>query len=78
MNATSVFNTVSLTTGDLTAEQIAVLATSKSDLKGISVKTDWERKADKNSITSIIGKVSSQKTGLPAEEASDYVKKVIR
>ena len=37
MNATSVFNTASLTTGDLTAEQIAVLATSKSDLKGISV-----------------------------------------
>ena len=75
MNATSVFNTASLTTGDLTAEQIAVLATNKSDLDGISVKTDWERKADKNSITSIIGKVSSQKTGLPAEEASDYVKK---
>ncbi len=75
MNATSVFNTASLTTGDLTAEQIAVLATSKSDLKGISVKTDWERKTDKNSITSIIGKVSSQKTGLPAEEANNYVKK---
>ncbi|MCB4985914.1 penicillin-binding protein 2, partial [Streptococcus mutans] len=47
----------------------------KSDLKGISVKTDWERKTDKNSITSIIGKVSSQKTGLPAEEANNYVKK---
>ncbi|EHJ51557.1 penicillin-binding protein PBP2B [Streptococcus macacae] len=75
MNATSVFNTASLTTGDLTSEQIAVLATSKSNLKGISVKTDWERKSVKNSITSVIGKVSSQKTGLPAEEAKNYVKK---
>ena len=75
MNATSTFNTVSLTTGDLTAEQIAVIATNKEDLPGITVKSDWERQDMNTSLSSIIGRVSSQKTGLPAEEADTYVKK---
>ena len=75
MNATSTFNTVSLMTGDLTAEQIAVIATNKEDLPGITVKSDWERQDMNTSLSSIIGRVSSQKTGLPAEEADTYVKK---
>ncbi len=75
MNATSTFNTVSLTTADLTAEQIAVIATNKEDLPGITVKSDWERQDMNTSLSSIIGRVSSQKTGLPAEEADTYVKK---
>lgn len=75
MNAAQAFNTVSLTTGELNDQQIAVITAKSKELSGISVRTDWTRKAASNSLSSVIGTVSSEKTGLPAEEVDTYLKK---
>lgn len=74
MNATPTFGTTSLKTADLTAEQIALISSNK-DLTGISVRSDWERQTIASSLSPIIGKVSSEKAGLPAEEVKDYLAK---
>ena len=43
MNAVSNFSTVTLKTGDLTPEQIAIVAAKQKELNGITVAKDWER-----------------------------------
>lgn len=75
MNAASTFSTVNLTTGDLTEEQIANITANQSKLSGISIATDWDRETPTSSLASIIGTVSSKHSGLPAEEADDYLAK---
>ena len=75
MNAASTFSTVDLTTGDLTEEQIAYITANQSKLSGISIATDWDRETPTSSLASIIGTVSSKHSGLPAEEADDYLAK---
>lgn len=75
MNAASTFSTVNLTTGDLTEEQIAYITANQSKLSGISIATDWDRETPTSSLASIIGTVSSKPSGLPAEEADDYLAK---
>ena len=75
MNAASKFSTVNLTTGDLTEEQIAYITANQSKLSGISIGTDWDRETPTSSLASIIGTVSSKDSGLPAEEADDYLAK---
>lgn len=75
MNAASTFSTVNLTTGDLTEEQIAYITANQSKLSGISIGTDWDRETPTSSLASIIGTVSSKDSGLPAEEADDYLAK---
>lgn len=75
MNATQLFATVSLKTGDLSHEQIAKLAADKEDLKGITVRPEWYRRTLDTSLASIVGQVSSEDAGLPAEEAEAYLDK---
>lgn len=75
MNAASTFSTVNLTTGDLTEEQIAYITANQSKLPGISIATDWDRQTPTGSLASIIGTVSSKTSGIPAEEAKDYLAK---
>ncbi len=74
MNATPTFATISLNTAELTAEQIALVSSDK-ELDGISVRTDWERRILDTSLSSIIGTVSTEKAGLPAEEVEEYLAK---
>ncbi len=75
MNSVATFDTITLKTQDLSEEEIAYLIANKSKLPGISVATDWNRKIEDASLTSIIGKVSSREAGLPQEEADSYIKK---
>jgi len=75
MNAASTFSTVNLTTGDLTEEQIDYITANQFKLSGISIATDWDRETPTSSLASIIGTVSSKDSGLPAEEADDYLAK---
>lgn len=75
MNAASTFSTVNLTTGDLTDEQIAYITANRSKLSGISIATDWDRQTSESSLSSVIGTVSSKQSGLPAEEAEEYLAK---
>lgn len=44
-------------------------------MPGISISTSWDRKVLETSLSSIVGSVSSEKAGLPAEEAEAYLKK---
>ena len=75
LNAVENFATGTILTDDLTDTQIALIASSSKELPGISISTSWDRKVLETSLSSIVGSVSSEKAGLPAEEADDYIKK---
>ena len=75
LNAVEHFATGTILTDDLTDTQIALIASSSKELPGISISTSWDRKVLETSLSSIVGSVSSEKAGLPAEEADDYLKK---
>ncbi|WP_164828444.1 penicillin-binding protein PBP2B, partial [Streptococcus sp. DD11] len=75
MNAISNFSTGTIQTDALSTEQVAILASSSKELPGISVSTGWDRKVLDTSLASIVGNISTEKTGLPAEEADAYLKK---
>ncbi|MGT2907210.1 penicillin-binding protein PBP2B [Streptococcus dentiloxodontae] len=75
MNAVSNFSTVTLKTGDLTEEQIALVSAKQDELSGISVATDWDRATVNSALSSIVGTVSSSESGLPEEDAKDYLSK---
>ena len=75
LNAVGNFATGTIVTDALTDTQIALIASASKKLPGISISTSWERKVLETSLSSIIGSVSSEKAGLPAEEADAYLKK---
>ncbi|MEW4354305.1 penicillin-binding protein PBP2B [Streptococcus pneumoniae] len=75
MNAVANFQTGLLETDRLSPEQVARLTANSKELSGISVTMSWDRKVLDTSLASIVGSVSSEKAGLPAEEADEYLKK---
>lgn len=75
LNAVGNFETGAIVTDALTDTQIALIASASKNLPGISISTSWDRKVLETSLSSIVGSVSSEKAGLPAEEADAYIKK---
>ena len=75
LNAVENFATGTVATDSLTDTQIALIASASKNLPGISISTSWDRKVLETSLSSIVGSVSSEKAGLPAEEADAYLKK---
>jgi len=75
LNAVGNFATGTIVTDALTDTQIALIASASKNLPGISISTSWDRKVLETSLSSIVGSVSSEKAGLPAEEADAYIKK---
>ena len=75
LNAVENFATGTVATDSLTDTQIALIASASKNLPGISISTSWDRKVLDTSLFSIVGSVSSEKAGLPAEEADAYIKK---
>ncbi|WP_078903599.1 penicillin-binding protein PBP2B [Streptococcus pneumoniae] len=75
LNAVENFATGTVATDSLTDTQIALIASASKNLPGISISTSWDRKVLETSLSSIVGSVSSEKAGLPAEEADSYLKK---
>lgn len=75
MNGTATFHTTIIAIGDITAEQQAAIAEREGDLQGISVSTSWDRSYANNSLSTLVGTVSSQQAGLPAEDEAAYLKK---
>ena len=75
LNAVENFATGTIATDSLTDTQIALIASASKNLPGISISTSWDRKVLETSLASIVGSVSSEKAGLPAEEADAYIKK---
>ena len=75
LNTVGNFATGNIVTDTLTDTQIALIASSSKELPGVSISTSWDRKVLDTSLLSIIGSVSSEKAGLPAEEVDTYLKK---
>lgn len=75
MNATSNFATTIIASGQLTAAQQATIAENERSFKGISVGMTWERDYADTTLSSILGTVTSEKTGIPAEDLDAYLKK---
>ncbi len=75
LNAVGNFATGTIVTDPLNDSQVAVIASISKEMPGISISTSWDRKILETSLSSIVGSVSSEKAGLPAEEAESYLKK---
>lgn len=75
MNSTTTFNTTKIATGNITAEQQATIAEQEGDLPGITIGTSWDRSYAQNSLTPLMGTITSQKSGIPAEDLDAYLKK---
>ena len=75
LNAVANFATGNIQTDPLSDTQVAVIASASKELPGISISTSWDRKVLETSLSSIVGTVSSEKSGLPAEEVDAYLKK---
>ena len=75
MNAAQSLSTVYVKNEGVTDQELAVISEHASELPGISTGTDWNREIlANNSLKSLIGKVSTEKQGLPAEEVEQYLK----
>lgn len=75
MNSTTTFNTTKIATGSITAEQQATIAEQEGDLPGITIGTSWDRSYAQNSLIPVMGTITSQKSGIPAEDLDAYLKK---
>lgn len=76
MNAVSELNTAFIKSNDVTEDEIAVIGEHASEIPGVSTGMDWSREYPSNDyLLSILGTVSSEKAGLPAEMAEEYLKK---
>ncbi|CYV23908.1 penicillin-binding protein 2 [Streptococcus suis] len=75
MNGATYFSTVNLVTDTLTAEQVAYIVANEDQLPGISTTNNWDRSILPTSLSSIIGTVTSEQAGLPAEDAEYYLSK---
>ncbi|MFR3686348.1 MAG: penicillin-binding transpeptidase domain-containing protein [Enterococcus sp.] len=78
MNSASALSTVFIKNDGVTDEELAVVAERASDLPGVSTGTDWDRSYNEDldgSLRSILGKITTEKEGLPAEEADELLKK---
>lgn len=76
MNAAQEFTTVFIKNDDVSNDEIAVIGEHTAELPGVSTGADWVRKYPDNvTLKSILGRVSSEKTGLPQESAEEYLAK---
>lgn len=78
MNSASALSTVFVKNENVTDEELAVVAERAADLPGVSTGTDWDRSYNDNldgSLRSILGSITTEKEGLPAEEAEALLKK---
>nr|WP_239016708.1 penicillin-binding protein PBP2B [Streptococcus suis] len=75
MNGATYFSTVNLVTDALSAEQVAHIVANESQLPGISTTNNWQRNILPTSLSSVIGTVTSEQAGLPAEDAEYYLSK---
>lgn len=78
MNAASALSTVFVKNEGVPDEELAVVAERASELPGVSTGIDWDRSyndALDGSLKSILGTITTEKEGLPAEEADALLKK---
>lgn len=74
MNGATQLSTVYLKNQNVTAHEVAVVGERLTQMPGVNLGTDWERAyPNGTSMTSIIGRVSNEKSGLPADELQAYL-----
>lgn len=67
-------STIYIKNKDLTDKEIAEVGEHLSELPGVGIGTDWERSyPNGSSIQSIIGSVSTEKSGLPSDNLQYYL-----
>nr|WP_251716900.1 penicillin-binding protein 2 [Lactobacillus agrestimuris] len=67
-------STIYVKNKDLTDREIAQVGEHLSELPGVGIGTDWERSyPNGSSIQSIIGSVSTEKSGLPSDNLQYYL-----
>lgn len=67
-------STIYIKNKGLTDKEIAEVGEHLSELPGVGIGTDWERSyPNGSSIQSIIGSVSTEKTGLPSDDLQYYL-----
>lgn len=77
MNSTTTFNTTKIATGSITAEQQATIAEQEGDLPGITIGTSWDRSYAQNSLTPLMGTITSQNQEFQQRIWMPILKKVI-
>ncbi|MRI74341.1 penicillin-binding protein 2 [Enterococcus mundtii] len=76
MNNAYELNTVFIKNSGVTDQELAIVAEHASDLPGVSTGTDWVRQYNAaDSIKSILGSVTSEKQGLPADQVEEFLAK---
>lgn len=76
MSAAADLNTVYIKNEDVTDDELAIIAEHSAEIPGVSTGTDWEREyTAAGSLRSILGSVTSESQGLPAEDAEAYLAK---
>ncbi|MCT1575896.1 penicillin-binding protein 2 [Oceanobacillus kimchii] len=61
---------------DVTAEEYATVAENLDKLPGINATTDWDRVYPyEDTLTSLLGSITSQQQGIPAEDVQAYLSK---
>ncbi|MEI5989535.1 hypothetical protein A5881_001023 [Enterococcus termitis] len=76
MNSVGEMNTAFIKNEGVTQDEIAIIGEHTSEIAGVSTGMDWDREyPNETDLKGILGKVSSQKAGLPAEEADEYIAK---
>lgn len=77
LNSAQELTTVFVKNSNVINEELAIVSEHSKELPGISTGTDWSREvlAENDSLRSIIGKVSTEKQGLPAELTDEYLAK---
>lgn len=61
---------------DVTDEEIALVGENVSQIPGVSTGVDWEREYPQgNFLRDILGTVTSEKAGIPAEKLDEYLAK---
>lgn len=74
MSGAYTLSTIYLKNKDLTVGEIATVGEHLSELPGVGIGTDWSRSyPNGSSIKSIIGLVSTEKSGLPSDQLTYYL-----
>ena len=75
MNAVENFASATIVTDPMSEEQVTTVKDHLKEFPGFEVITSWDRKVVDSPLASIIGSVSTEQAGLPAEEVDDYLEK---
>lgn len=76
MNSASALTTVNVKNMDVTETELAVVSENLSSLNGVEVSKDWVRTYPHGDLLStILGGVTSEKSGLPSGETAAYLAK---